>query len=233
MGRELCEKISNKVANCVRTTFSICKSFRKTGELIKKGTDSIAFSAKRLGAKLGNLRKRISAESRFASYDEKQKVVLFELGGEVFYGVEDDKKDMFSHEHIKDLLKEARDYEIRKQEIKEEINLQKRRMDERVIFRRATFDLEDDDPRVRRVAIRVLKRLDNRTAIPYLMKCLEDSDPEVRKMAQNALHFLLKKVKTPKETGKPRDIHNPTEMDKEENENPHPEELDSELKESQ
>jgi len=199
VAKEICEKISNKVANCVRATFPICKGFGKVGELTKKGAETIFFSIKRLSAKLGNLRKRVSAESRFASYDEKQKVVLSELGGEVFYGLEDNKKDLLGHEPVKDLLKEARQYETSKREIKEEINLQKRRMDELAIFRRATLDLESDDPRIRRVAIRVLKRLDNKNAIPYLMKCLEDPDPEVRKKAQEALHSSLNSIKNPGE----------------------------------
>ena len=221
MTKEICEKISNTAARFVRLTFSAFKSARKVGKLVKRGTSSVSYSAKRLRAKLVKLPKRISAESHFASFDEKQKSVFSELGKEVFYGLEGERKDVLSVEIVRDLLKEAHNYESRKQEIRDKLSSQKRKIDEVVIFRRAILDLEYDDPRVRRVAIGVLKRLSNKAAIPYLTKSLEDPDPGVRERAREVLHLFLKRPRKSEKT------------DRKEKENPGKEELSQEQIESQ
>jgi len=201
MAKEICEKISNAAAVCVRKTFSVCKIFGKAGELIKKGAAAAVFSVKRLKAKLVNLKKKVSAESYYAATDEKQKTVFSKLGKEVFYKAEEKKKDVFSARPVKDLLEKAQDYEHYKKGIREEINAQKRKMDEIAILRRATLDLSNDDPKIRRVAVRVLKRLDNKDAVPYLTKSLHDPDPVVRERAREVLHILINKVKNPKGGG--------------------------------
>jgi len=202
MAEEICEKISNAAAVCVRKTFSVCRIFGKAGKLIKKGVESAVFSAKRLKAKLVNLKKKVRAESHYAATDEKQKTVFSELGKEVFYKAEEKKKNVFSARPVKDLLEKAQDYEHYKKEIREGINTQKRRMDEIAIFSRAVAELSHSDPRVRRVAVRVLKRLDNKDAVPYLTKSLHDPDPVVRERAREVLHLLINKVKNPKSGGR-------------------------------
>ncbi len=202
MAKKICERISNTAGRFVRLTFSVVKSGRKAGKLIRRTTTSVSYSAKRLRAKLVKLPKRISAEGHFASFDEKQKSVFSELGKEVFYGLEGKRKDVLSVEIVKDLLKEAHNYESSKQKIRDKLSSQKRKIDEIVIFRRATLDLEHDDPRVRRVAIGVLKRLSNKAAIPYLTKSLEDADPGVRERAREVLHLFLKKRRKSDEMGK-------------------------------
>lgn len=219
MAKEICERISKTAGRFVRLTFSVFKSGKKVGKLIKRGTGSVSYSVKRLRAKLVKLPKRISAESHFASFDEKQKGVFSELGKEVFYGLEGKRKDVFSVEIVKDLLKEAHNYESRKQEIRDKLSSQKRRIDEIVIFRRAILDLQHDDPRVRRVAIGVLKRLNDKAAIPYLTKSLEDPDPGVRERAREVLHLFLRKPRKSGETDR--------------KENPGEEELSQESIESQ
>ena len=213
--------MSNTAARFVRLTFSVFKSARKVGKLIKRGTSSVSYSAKRLRAKLVKLPKRISAESHCASFDEKQKTVFSELGKEVFYGLEGKRKDVLRVEIVKDLLKEAHNYESRKQEVRDKLSSQKRKIDEMVIFRRAILDLEHNDPRIRRVAIGVLKRLSNKDAIPYLTKSLEDPDPGVRERAREVLHLFLKRPRKSEET------------DRKGKENPGKEELSQQPIESQ
>ena len=221
MAKKICERMSNTAARFVRLTFSVFKSGRKVGKLIKRGTSSVSYSAKRLRAKIAKLPKRISAESHFACFDEKQKTVFSELGKEVFYGLEGKRKDVLSVEIVKDLLKEAHNYESRKQEVRDKLSSQKRKIDEMIIFRRAILDLEHNDPRIRRVAIGVLKRLSNKDAIPYLTKSLEDPDPGVRERAREVLHLFLKRPRKSEET------------DRKGKENPGKEELNQESIERQ
>jgi len=191
MEKEFCEKVSEVSGACVRKTEPVCRCIRKTGELIKKGAGSVVYSAKRLVAKLGNLSKSISSGSTYASIDESQKKVFLKLGKEVFYKTEKGNSKVFSTAYVKELIEEARDYEADKMKIKDGSSKQKLKMDELVIFRRATCDLTNSNPGIRRVAVRVLKRLGNRDAVPYLTGCLEDPDPMVRKHAQEALHVLI------------------------------------------
>jgi len=195
MAKEICEKVSNAAASCVRRTMFLRKGFEKMRNLTKKSADSLSYSFKRMKAKMGNLRKRVKDESRLASCDEKQKTVFAELGREVFYGNDDKKNNAIELEQVKKLLKEAKDYEKQKQEIMDEISIQKRKMDEIVIFRKAILNLENSDPRIRRVAIRVLDRLGSREAVSYLTRALEDTDPEVRHRAREVLHKLLEDIK--------------------------------------
>jgi len=191
----MCEKIGNTAARCVHLTFSVYKSVGRVGKLVGKTAGSVSYSFKRTWAKLNNLCKRVSAESRLASFDEKQRAVFSDLGKKVFHRLEEKGQDALSDDSVKKLLEEAHEYESRKGQIRNSMTLQKRRMDEIVIFRRATLDLQNEDPRVRRVAVRVLKRLGNRSAIPHLTKSLEDTDPEVRKVAKEALHVLVNEQK--------------------------------------
>jgi len=189
--KELCERISQTAALCTQKTLSLCKCFEKVKEAAKKALDTASYSVKRLKAKIGNLQIKVEDESQIAIFNEKQKQVFSELGKEVYYGHKSKKNEAIELESVKALLEQAREFELHKQDIRDELAEQKRKMDEIVIFRKATLNLQNDDPRIRKVAVRVLKRLRNKDAVPYLAKLLDDRDPEVRQRAQETLNHIL------------------------------------------
>ena len=82
-------------------------------------------------------------------------------------------------------------------------------MDALAIFKRAKSNLSSENPRVRKVAIRVMGKLGDRNAIPYINNMLEDSDPAVRAKAAEVLHMLVdSSIKHPPlTTGTAKEMH--------------------------
>lgn len=198
MSKQICVEAGKAAGSCVRGVVELTRKTGKVGEVVKKCAVSTVDATKRFCAKVGNLFKRVSTDGQLAAWTEKQKDVFLQLGEQVFLGYQQRIENLLEQENIKNLLEQASECEKHKSEIKEAIVEQKRKMDEIVIFKRAKENLESQDPRMRRVAIRVFERLGDRKAIPLLTKALEDPDEEVRKHAREVLHKLINSAKQEK-----------------------------------
>lgn len=198
MSKRICVEASKAAGSCVRGVIDLGRRTGKVGEAVKRCAEATADATKRLCAKIGNLFKRVSTDGQLAAWTEKQKDIFLQLGEQVFLGYQQKIENLLEQENIKRLLEQASECEKRKSEIKEAIAEQKRKMDEIEIFKRAEENLKSQDPRMRRVAIRVLERLSDKKAIPLLTKALEDPDPEVKERAAEVLHKLINSMKEEK-----------------------------------
>lgn len=201
--KEICIKAGATAGSIVRCLIDSVKKTGKAGESVVEATGTLAKATskecKTLCSKVDNFCKRIGYGGKVAGWESKQKEVFMKIGEKIF----DEKElkhtasssDILEEKEIKELLKNARIYEEEIQKLKDEIALQKQKMDTLAIIKRAEEDIERDDPRIRRVAVRVLERIGTRDVIPLITKALADPDSEVRQRAAEVMHRLADKFK--------------------------------------
>lgn len=192
--KKVCVEAGKVAGNVVRGASDITATVRKNTSVIGK---NLAATCKATGQvlnnarlKLGNLYSRVKTDSKFAFWETKQKESFQKLGQEIFKSIESEEPDALENKTVKDLFEETRNCEKEIQKIKDEMAVQRQKIDLVITLERAETDLKNKDPRIRRVAIRVLERVGAKEAIPYLSKALNDPDPEVRSRAAEVMSRL-------------------------------------------
>lgn len=164
-------------------------------ELCKKVGRRIVDQTRIFLARLGNLCKRARDDGGLAYWQTKQIDAFAKLGQKVFELLPTHKENIFEQDEIKQLVKEVEDCVSHIQRIKDEIDLQKRKMDRLAILGVAKKGLKSKDPKSRRAAIRMLEKVDDKGVIPLLMDALGDPDEQIRSRAADLLHRLVDSLK--------------------------------------
>ena len=198
MAKQVCVKAGETAGNVVRTTANATKGLVGGCSVICETISTVAKSTyqmtKEVCAKLGNLFHHVRKDSQIAVLETKQKEIFSKLGQEVFSSVESGVTNIVEDEKAKELLKSAVNCEKEIQNVKDEIELQQQKMEEIAILKRVKNELQSEDPRIRRVAIRVLERVESKEAVSILSQCLSDPDIEVKTRAADVMRKLVDKM---------------------------------------
>ncbi|MCB4791427.1 MAG: HEAT repeat domain-containing protein [Elusimicrobia bacterium] len=181
--------VVRKTSGITEKLSGLCKG---TEKVLSRAYEKIGVSTTTACRKLGNLCKVVKNSGGLAHWEEKEKEALLKLGTEVWKSHEEKTlKPLFENSSIKPIVKEINNCEQEIQEGREEIEEQKKRMDELAVFNHARSNLGSKNPRVRKVALRVLGKLGKKEAIPYISRLTNDPDSEVRQKAIEVLHELI------------------------------------------
>ena len=195
MDKQVCVTAGKTAGSVVRGASNLTESVRKGTSVISQTLVSTCKATgqilQEVSLKIGNLCSRVKTDSHFAYWETKQKEVFQKFGHEIFNLILSEEATVLENKKVKELLEEARNCEKELQKIKDEMALQREKMEIAITLKRAEVDLKSNDPRIRRVAIRVLERLGVKEAIPYLTKALNDTDVEVRTRASEVMHKLV------------------------------------------
>ena len=198
MAKQVCVKAGEAAGSVVRTTANATKGLVGGCSVICETISTVAKSTyqmtKEVCTKLGNLFHHVRKDSQIAILETKQKEIFSKLGQEVFSSVESGVTNIVEDEKAKELLKSAGNCEKDIQKVKDEIELQQQKMEEIAILKRVKNELKSEDPRIRRVAIRVLERVENKEAVSILSQCLSDPDIEVKTRAADVMRKLVDKM---------------------------------------
>jgi len=198
MDKKVCVTAGKTAGSVVRGAADLTESVRKgtsvIGQTLVSTCKATGQVLHEVSLKIGNLCSRVKTDSHFAYWESKQKEVFHKLGKELFILKESEKTDILEDKKVKELIEEAHSHEKEMQKIKDEMALQRQKMELAITLKRAEEDLKSTDPRIRRVAIRVLERIGAKEAIPYLTKALNDPDMEVRTRASEVMHKLINTV---------------------------------------
>ena len=179
------------VGKCVGSTYRrLVDKTDKIRHFLRNASRSVAEETEVICAKFGNLFKRVKNDGQLAHWEMKQKDNFAKFGEEVFRLKESELNKMFEDQNVKKVVEQIRQDESQIQKIKDAMYVQKKRMEETLIFKRAVDELKSPEARLRRVALRVIERLGKREAIPYLVTLLEDPDQEVRQRAKEIIQKL-------------------------------------------
>ena len=199
MAKKVCVEAGKVAGSIVRSAADVTESVSKGTSVISQ---VIASTCKATGQalhevtlKIGNLCSHLKTNSHFAYWETKQKEAFHKFGQEIFNLIVSEKPDVLEDKKVKELFEEAQNCEKEMQKIKDEMAIQRQKMEIAITLKRAEADLKSDDPRIRRVAIRVLERIGVKEAIPYLTVALNDADLEVRTRASEVMHKLVNSVK--------------------------------------
>lgn len=202
MGKEICVKAGKTAGGVVRYVVDTIKKTGKIGnsigETISTGAKAVAEGWQSCCTGFDNFCKRIRYGSKTAAFESKQKDVFTRIGEKVFVEKElkkEEDSNILEDIEMKEFLEKASSHEKEIQKIKDELAIQKQKMDTIAVIKRAKEDLENKDARIRRVAIRVLERVGTKEVIPYLSNVLNDPDSEVRERASDVMHKLVEKFK--------------------------------------
>lgn len=176
---------------CVGSTYRwAMEKTAKFRSFFNNAAKSMAEEARTIKARFGNLFKKVKTGGQLAHWEMKQKDNFAKLGEEVFKIKKDKKTDALEGENIQEIMSNIEKDQDKINTIKEEDYAQKKRMEEMMVLKRATAQLESPEVRLRRVAIRVLERLGKKEAIPYLVNLLEDPDMDIRNLAKDVIRKL-------------------------------------------
>lgn len=196
MAKQISVQAGKIAGEVVRTTSQITKQTSAGCSIISRffysAVEAMNSAMKDVCARFGNLFTRIKEDSRLAVLETKQKDSLQELGKEVFSLFKDQEERVFENDKVKEFLSQVQNYENEIQKVKDEIAVQKQKMEERAIIERVKKELKSDNPRTRKVAIRILERIGNKEEILELLSHnLNDPDPEVRVRVAELVHKLV------------------------------------------
>ena len=195
MDKQVCVTAGKTAGSVVRGASNLTESVRKGTSVISQTLVSTCKATgqilQEVSLKIGNLCSRVKTDSHFAYWENKQKETFHKFGQEIFRLTESGETNVLESKNIKELLEEARNCEKEMQKIKDEMAVQRQKMELAITLKRAETDLKSTDPRIRRVAIRVLERVGVKEAIPYLTGALNDPDMEVRTRASDVMHKLI------------------------------------------
>lgn len=216
MAKEVCVKAGKAAGAVVRETAGVTVSIRKgsaaIGQTVVSTVKATGQAMQEVALKLGNLCSRVRTDSKLAYWETKQKEAFGKFGQEIFGLIETNVPAVFEEQKVKELLEEIRSCEKEIQSIKDEMAAQKQKIEIAMTMKRAESDLKSQDPRIRRVAIRILERIGNKDVLPHLTNALNDPDKEVRTRAAEVIHKLVN-VARESEQKDPEEIKTPPETD--------------------
>lgn len=158
-------------------------------------------------SRIGNLFKRVKGDSRLAHWEVKRKDDFAELGGEIYKLKGKNLESILEEEKVKKILEKVEEDQSEIQKIKDAITDQHKKMQRMVVYKHSMRQLQNPEPNVRRAALRVLERLNDRRAVPEVVALLSDPDAGVRAQARQVIH----KIAGPKE----KEIETETPLEKE------------------
>jgi len=204
---ELCIKAGATAGEIIRCVVDTVKKTGKAGEAVvklgNKCSEKTAESCRNIRQKFRNLRKSAGYNKELAAWESRQKEVFLKIGEKIFkekeYKQAETPAQVIEGKEVKALLDKAKSCEKEIQKIKDEMALEKQKAETLLILRRAENDLKSEDPRIRRVAVRVLERVASLVSkseiLPLISKTLDDPDFEVKERAAEIMHKLADKVK--------------------------------------
>jgi len=219
-GKEICVKVGKTTGEIVHCFLD---GIKKTGRLAKPAfsflddiSGTLLGGLERVFFKFGNVHALNKYERKIAEWQALQKEVYAQLG-KAAYGEKEGKQGDEAAGTVEDnirseLTQKINYYDGEIQKVREEMARQKDKMDEFTIVKRAKSDLRSRNPKVRRVAVRVLEKVSNRAAIPVVSRALNDPDPEVREEAVAVMYKLVDKVQGPSPAKEIRPAEKPVEI---------------------
>lgn len=173
------------------TTGEVCEvAGEVAGTIVRKATKGL----EKVKAKTVTICEKVGSvcKKRIARLERKKKDAFTRLGVELWNLYQKKVlKSVFEQNKVKKLIVELEGHEGEIQRIETEMEVKKKMREKRASLRKAKADLKDEDPRVRKAAIRTLYKIGGNTAIPYLNKALDDSDEEIRESAASILQKLV------------------------------------------
>ena len=179
------------VGKCVGSTYR--KVIEKTNSFmlfLGKASQSAGEEIREMFAKSDNLFRRVKNDGQLAHWEMKQKDNFAKFGEEVYRLKEAEINKLFKEGNVKQILEQIKKDQVQIDEIKDAMYAQQKRMSEIIIFKRALVELKSPEAHTRRVALRVMERINKKEAIPHLVNVLSDPDPEVRDRARELIQKL-------------------------------------------
>ncbi|MBI4669487.1 MAG: hypothetical protein HY747_09965, partial [Elusimicrobia bacterium] len=104
------------------------------GKFCRRIRDSAAPEIEARWARAGNLFKTVKSDTKLTHTEMKQKETFARLGAEIFRLKGPDLDNIFQEETIKEIVSQAKKDQSEIQKVKEEMQAQKKRMQEVVVF---------------------------------------------------------------------------------------------------
>lgn len=192
-GTKFCTTVGKYVGSMYRCANAHCS---KAGQLCANSVNVLKEESKVLLARVSNLFKTVGNDSRMAVLETKRKEDFARLGEEL-YRLEEEEPGRLDPEYksLKEILDCVKEDQSRIDKIEREIHAQRRKMQEKIVFKHALKQLESQERHARLSALRVLKRQGNKEAISRVAKLLEDPDPKVRESARTTIQKLSQSAK--------------------------------------
>lgn len=181
------------LGKCVGTTVrSINEKFSRAGELCSKSAQTFCDETRLIFARAGNLCKSVKNNSILSCWTTKQKDHFAQLGEEIYRLKGDRVKQIIKDRSVNKIVSNIKEYQNHINKVENEMRAQKKRMKEWVVYKHAISQLQNPQPRIRIVALRLLERLDKKSAISKVSQLLKDPEVEVRNRARQVLAKLTK-----------------------------------------
>jgi len=171
---------------CVEAGKAAGTVVRKTNEGVEKVKGGTMTICKRVGNICGGEIKRL---------EKKKKKAVSRLGTEIWslYGGKV-FKSVFEQDAVKKLVREIEGYDRELDELRKKDEARKKAKARKAMIKKARTDLKSRSFDVRKAAIRVMDKLGDKSAIPYLNMVLDDKEKEIRESAAKVLHKLVNTV---------------------------------------